>query len=246
MDPQWQRFQPAQHQEAILGTDLLAKDALGLAQDAVLAVVIHADASHEHVGVTAQELGGGLDAEIHAQIQASQPQRAGPGVVQHGQYTALACHGRDGRDVLHFHGDRAGRFHADHTSGGLDQFGDVRTDVRPVEFHLHAHVRQPFLGKGLERTIAGRRDQQMVATAHEAHDGGHQGGRTGGRNDAVAGVFQRGDTLLQQARRGGAGDAIAEAIGLALLALDKVLEGVEYHGGGAHHRGRETGERGLR
>jgi hypothetical protein len=85
----------------------------------------------------------------------------------------------------------------------------------------------------------------MVAAAHEAHHGviraaAPEGAMTQWR------AFSSAAALLQQARRGSAGDAIAEAIGLALLALDKVLEGVEHHGGGAHHRGREAGERGLR
>ncbi|MNS89672.1 hypothetical protein D3C72_1236910 [compost metagenome] len=243
---QVQGFQAAQHQKAIFRADLLAQNALRLAQHGVVVGIIQADAAHQYIGMAAEELGGGLHAEIHAVRQGLEPQRAGPGVVHHGQHAMAARHLGNRRNVGHFHRDGAGRFHADHAGGGPDQRLDLGANGGLVELDFHAHVGEPLLGKGLERAIAGRRHQQVIAAAHESHHHGHQRGRPRGRDHAVAGAFERRDALLQQSRRRRAGNAIAIAVGLALFAVDEVGERAEHHRGGALDSRRQAGEFSIR
>ena len=86
--------------------------------------------AHHGVGMADQVFGACLNGNINAKIQGFKQDPRRPGVIDHdNRFRGDLTHGGDyRRHIVHFHGDRAGRFEEHHAGLRANQTGDIGAD----------------------------------------------------------------------------------------------------------------------
>ncbi len=109
-------------------------------------------------------------------LEGLEQQARSPGVVHQGQDAAFARQGGDGRDVLHFEGQRAGGFQNDKAGFVLDE-GDhlfCRQGLREIT-HAHAEPAQHAVAEQPRGAIDVLADQDVVPGLEQGQHGtGHR------------------------------------------------------------------------
>ena len=134
----------------------------------------------------------GLDGDIDAKIQRFKQHAGSPGVVDHDNrlWGNAAYGGNDCRNVVNFHGDRAGRLEEHHPGVWLNLAGDIGASQRIEPAGGDAELREDFSAKVLAGLIRGVGHQDMVALFNEGQNSIGNGCGAAGKQRAPGATFQ--------------------------------------------------------
>ncbi len=196
LEPNREGAQPAERLIAVVRRDVAAEIVHAVAQPRIM-LLGHGDDAHHQVRVPADVLGGCVDRDVEAVPERLEVQPARPGVIQHAQHAALSGHPRDGRDVLHFEGERARQLQEEDPGVRPDQGFDPGADQRVVVGRLDAEARQHAVAELAGRRVGGIDHQQVVAGGEEGHQGLRDRGLARAGDDRTMGAVQGGDRILE-------------------------------------------------
>ncbi len=162
--------------------------------------------------MAADVLGQRHDRHVHALFQPGEAERAGPGVVEHGDRALFARDAGEFGNVADFHRQAAGRLDQ-HCARAIAEQALVCGKIeRIVEAGLDAEVGEHARAHGARRIIGIVGDEHDVARPQQGeHDPGDGGDARGIDHRAMGAGLDLGQRFAQRPLRWGAAAAVEEA-----------------------------------
>jgi hypothetical protein len=113
--------------------------------------------------MAADIFGNRLHRDVDAVRERVEQHARRPRIVECDQRVALVCRRNDGRQVLHFHRDRAGALRPNQARLFIEQIADFGADRRIVKGCAYAEAREQRCGELPVWTIDALRNENMIA-----------------------------------------------------------------------------------
>ena len=157
-----------------------------------------------------QIFGTSLNRNVDAKIQCFEQHPGSPGVINYDDRIRRDASdgGNNSRDIMYFHGDRAGRFQKYDFSVRLYVLHNIGTNQRIEPSGGHAEFAENFGAEILAGFIGGVGHQHMIPLFHKGEDSVGNGRRAAGEQRATRAAFQFTHCLLQGKMRQGSATSI--------------------------------------